>query len=378
MLLAIAGTVAYVVIKLGVFDPSLSEQIATIEKADGSWWLGKQFEGLPITLANPASGDRVDDIGYGKCQRFGSKLSPFASTRCGYPLLLQVNTRRYDLSLDDVPTRLDGTCARTTIRGAPVVVGPTGSVLYTGDLAIAALGRPEQVGRALSSVRLVNGATRLAPPSPAVDALDSCVKVTHPFTPLATRIAALRKRPRVAARLGRPLVRGWTADRGRENGKDGRPHLHELRQRLAPRPRASRRSRSRAQLVTDPRLIHSTLAGATCRTFTVAGAPGVAWTKDLAGETGAGVVRLHRQGSDLPRQRHHARGDPDLAGRGGLEARAPAPARQEPASADLRHAPAARCLRRTRARRVARPDAPHEATSSLPPTRQRGPRRPRA
>ena len=124
VLLAIVGTVAYVVIKLGVFDPSLSEQIATIEKADGSWWLGKQFEGLPITLANPASGDRVDDIGYGKCQRFGSKLSPFASTRCGYPLLLQVNKRRYDLSLDDVPTRLDGTCARTTIRGAPVVVGP--------------------------------------------------------------------------------------------------------------------------------------------------------------------------------------------------------------------------------------------------------------
>ena len=166
MLLAIVGTVAYVVIKLGVFDPSLSEQIATIEKADGSWWLGKQFEGLPITLANPASGDRVDDIGYGTCQRFGSKLSPFASTRCGYPLLLQVNKRRYDLSLDDVPTRLDGTCARTTIRGAPVVVGPTGSVLYTGDLAIAAWApgagrtRPEQR-------RLVNGSTRLAPPSPA-------------------------------------------------------------------------------------------------------------------------------------------------------------------------------------------------------------------
>ena len=35
--------------------------------------------------------------------------------------------------------------------------------------------------------------------------------------------------------------------------------------------------------------IHSTLGGATCHTFTVAGAPGVAWTKDLAGETGAGV-----------------------------------------------------------------------------------------
>jgi hypothetical protein len=288
VLLAIVGTVAYVVIKLGVFDPSLSEQIATIEKADGSWWLGKQFEGLPITLAKPASGDRVDDIGYGKCQRFGSKLSPFATTRCGYPLLLQVNKRRYDLSLDDVPTRLDGTCARTTIRGAPVVVGPTGAVLYTGDLAIAALGRPEQVGHALSSVKLVKGATRLAPPSPAVDALDSCVEVTHPFTPLARRIAALRKDP------GLPLVwvGTWYAG-GRLSGaeKTGKTavltytscgtgsHLASCLETIS----------LSSELVTDPRLIHSTLAGATCRTFTAAGAPGVAWTKDLAGETGAGV-----------------------------------------------------------------------------------------
>ena len=35
--------------------------------------------------------------------------------------------------------------------------------------------------------------------------------------------------------------------------------------------------------------VRATLAGATCRTFTAAGAPGVAWKKDLAGESGAGV-----------------------------------------------------------------------------------------
>jgi hypothetical protein len=46
VLLALAGTVAYVLVKLDVFAPSLSEQIAQVEKADGSWWLGKTFDGL--------------------------------------------------------------------------------------------------------------------------------------------------------------------------------------------------------------------------------------------------------------------------------------------------------------------------------------------
>ena len=47
LLLALAGTVAYVLIKLEVFAPSLSEQVSSIQKTDGSWWLGMSFEGLP-------------------------------------------------------------------------------------------------------------------------------------------------------------------------------------------------------------------------------------------------------------------------------------------------------------------------------------------
>ena len=161
-------------------------------------------------------------------------------------------------------------------------------MLYTGDLAIAALGRPEQVGRALSSVRLVNGATRLAPPSPAVDALDSCVKVTHPFTPLATRIAALRNDPGLPLVWVGPWYAGGRLTGAEKTGKTAvltytscgsGSHLGSCLETIS----------LSSELVTDPRLIHSTLAGATCRTFTVAGAPGVAWTKDLAGETGAGV-----------------------------------------------------------------------------------------
>ena len=200
LLLALAGTVAYVLIKLEVFAPSLSEQVSSIQKEDGSWWLGTTFKGLPIAMAQPAGGDRVNDIGYGACERFGSKLDPFASTRCGYPLILQVRKRRYDISLDELPKQLDGNCARTTIRGAPVVVAPGGAILYTANLAIAALGRPDQVGRALAHVRPINGAATFRPPSPGVDALDNCIKIAHPFTPLARRLAALQKQP------GLPLV----------------------------------------------------------------------------------------------------------------------------------------------------------------------------
>ena len=208
LVLALAANIAYVLIKLDVFAPSLSEQVESIKQADGSWWLGTTFEGLPIAMAQPASGDRVNDIGYGACERFGSKLDPFTSTRCGYPLLLQVRKRRYDIALDELPKQLDGNCAKTTVRGAPVVVAPSGAILYTADLAIAILGRPEQVGRALAQVRPVSGAVDFQRPSLGVDALDNCIKLAHPFAPLAQRIAELRAKP------GLPLawVGEWYAE----------------------------------------------------------------------------------------------------------------------------------------------------------------------
>ena len=288
LLLALAGTVAYVLIKLDVFAPSLSEQVSSIQKADGSWWLGMTFEGLPITMAEPAGGDRVNDIGYGACERFGSKLDPFASTRCGYPLILQVRKRRYDISLDELPKQLDGNCARTTIRGAPVVVAPGGAILYTANLAIAALGRPDQVGRALARVRPINGAATFRPPSPGVDALDNCIKIAHPFAPLA---AAHRRAPEAAgapARLGRRVVCRRAPDRSRADGTDGCAHLHELRPQLGARlvPRdALPLERGGRRAPTSARRSGAPPAGPSPSP----GRPGVAWTKDLAGETGAGV-----------------------------------------------------------------------------------------
>jgi len=288
VLLALAGTVAYVLVKLDVFAPSLSEQIARIEKYDDAWWLGTRFEGLPITLAEPAGGDRVDDLGYGTCERFGGKLDPFTSTRCGYPLLVQVRKRRYAVALDELPHRVDGTCVTTTVRGAPVVVGPGGAVLYTGDLAIAVLGLPDQVGRALSRIRPVNGAVRFAPPSPGVDALSNCSRAARPFAALASRIATLRRAP------GLPLawVGRWYAG-GRLTGADRTGETAVLSYTSCGRNSdlgSCLETLSLSSEAANMPAMRETLSGATCRTFTVAGAQGVAWTKDLAGQTGGGVL----------------------------------------------------------------------------------------
>ena len=288
LLLAAAGTVAYVVVKLDVFAPSLSEQISKVEQAQGSWWLGTAFERLPLTLASPAGGRRVDDLGYGTCQRFGGKLDPFATTRCGYPLLLQVRTRTYSLSLDEVPKRLDGTCWRTTVRGAPVVVGPNGAILYTGNLAIAVLGRADQVGRALAAVRRVGGTKGFTRPDPDVLALSNCTRVAHPFTPLPSRLDALRQAP------GFPLtwVGQWYAG-GRLTSGERTGNTAVLSYTSCGRESdlgSCLETLSLSSQPAEPASLRETLKGATCRTFSVGAAPGVAWTKDLAGETGAGVI----------------------------------------------------------------------------------------
>lgn len=287
-LLALAGTVAYVLVKLDPLAPSLSEQITKVRQAQGSWWLGPTFEGLPITLAHPAGGDRVDDLGYGTCRRFGGKLDPFVSTRCGYPLVLQVRKRRYDLSIGLVPRQLDGTCSRTTVRGMPVAVGQGGSILYTGDLAIAVLGRPEDVGRALELVRPVGGKARLTPPSPRVDALSQCEPAARPFASLDNRIARLRRNP------GLPLawVGEWYAGgRLTTAGRTGSTAV--LSYTSCGRGSDLGSCLETMSISSEPILpsaVRDTVSDATCHTFAVGDAAGVAWTKDIPGETGGGVI----------------------------------------------------------------------------------------
>jgi len=75
------------------------------------------------------------------------------------------------------------------------VVGPDGSILYTGNLAIAVLGRPEQVGRALDRLGPVSGRARFTPPNPDVLALSNCTRMARPFTLPPVGIGALRRTP---------------------------------------------------------------------------------------------------------------------------------------------------------------------------------------
>ena len=181
--------------------------------------------------------------------------------------------------------------------------------------------------------------------------------MTHPFTPLATRIASLRNDPGLPLVWVGPWYAGGRLTGAEKTGKTAvltytscgsGSHLGSCLETIS----------LSSELVTDPRLIHSTLAGATCRTFTVAGAPGVAWTKDLAGETAAGVyVFTGKAGSPSPTtsrsRRSRSRGSRAVS----KLVRPLPPAKRLPPRR-LRHALAARCLRRTRSRGVAPPDPP--------------------
>ena len=317
-----------------------------VQKADGSWWLGKQFEGLPITMAEPAGGDRVDDIGYGACERFGSKLDPFASTRCGYPLLLQVRKRTYDLALDELAE-----AARRHLRpdDHPRRAGRgragRGRALHRRPRdRSAGPARPGRPGARSGSGRSA-GARRSKPPSPGVDALDNCVKVAHPFTPLASRLAGLRGNPGVplvwvgewyaggrltgAERTGKTAVLTYTScGRSSSLGSCLETHLSLERGSRCP-PTSARHSRTR-RAARLPWAGHPASPGR--RTWPV---------RAGAASTSSRARRRH-----LARQRHHARGDPDLAGRGAARLVKPLPPARQPARADLRHQRARRRLRR--------------------------------
>ncbi|MSO95070.1 MAG: hypothetical protein EXQ81_04655 [Thermoleophilia bacterium] len=287
LVLALVATTAYTLVKLEVFAPSLSEQMAQVEQTEKAWWLGRTFDGLPVTHAETASGDRVDDLGYGACQRFGHRLDPFTSTRCGYPLWMQVRRRKYALSLDDIPRLLDGSCVRTTVRSAPVVVGQSGAVLYSGVLAIAVLGRPGQVGRALLRLRPTRGTAAFEPPTLGVEALANCVTRAHPFIPLPERFASLHRMPGLPlAWVGRWFEGGQLTGAGL-TGKTA--VLSYTSCGRASDLGSCRETISFSSERFDQQTIRAALSGATCRSFSSSGATGVAWARDLAGETGVGA-----------------------------------------------------------------------------------------
>jgi hypothetical protein len=148
VLAAAAGATVFVLGRYGAFDPSLDSQLAKIRGHAGppAYYLGSSFAGLPLTHAEPPSGARVADFGYGRCHRFGPRLNPFVDHRCGY--LLYVQVRELDPTPAAVTVDLDGApCDRTHVGAAPTIVwhkhtngGEFAGIYVLTDGATASLG----------------------------------------------------------------------------------------------------------------------------------------------------------------------------------------------------------------------------------------------
>ncbi len=276
--------------RLGVFAASMSSNLKKVEHANGApaWWLGRSFDGLQLTRVVPAGGDRVADFGYGPCHSHGSRLNPFNAPRCGYPLWIQVRTRRYALSSDDVPKQLDGTCARIRVRGVPAAVGTDGVVVYSGDQAIAVLGPPELVGRALAALRPVSGGAALRPPTLGVSPLAGCVRSKNPFEPVSSRLARLSSKLHVPVLTAGP----WFNDGQRVNAEAAGSAL--VLQYSSCGTGATDGDCGEVLSISseplDAGAIGSELQGADCERTTAAGAPAVIWNADSRGASAAGVI----------------------------------------------------------------------------------------
>ena len=290
ILVVLVGVAAFwTASRLGVFDASMSSDLKKVEHANGApaWWLGRSFAGLKLTRVVPAGGDRVAGFGYGSCRSHGSRLNPFDAPRCGYPLWIEVSKRQYALSADDVPKQLDGTCARIRARGVPAAVGTDGVVLYSGDQAIAVLGPPELVGRALAALRPVAGSASLRRPTLAVAPLGDCAAPKSPFEPVDSRLA------RLGSKLRLPIVSAgpWFNDGQRVNAEAaGSALVLEYASCGAGSGVDCGEVLSISSEPFDAHTIGSELEGADCEQTKVAGAPAVIWSADSRGASAAGVI----------------------------------------------------------------------------------------
>jgi hypothetical protein len=282
--------IGWTTVRLGVFAGSVSDNLKQVEhaKAGPAWWLGRSFEGMKLTRVVAGGGDRVADFGYGACHSHGSRLDPFNAPRCGYPLWIQVQTRRYGLSSDDVPKQLDGSCGKTRVRGVPAAVGTDGIIVYSGDQTIAVLGTPDQVGRALAALRPVRGAAAFRAPTLDVTPLADCVRVRSPFTPVSTRIASLRTRLRLPVVTAGP----WYHDGQLINAEQAGAALVV---EYASCGKASSNGDCGAVLSISSEPLNAAtiggeLQGAACERTTVAGAPAVIWTATYRGSSAKGML----------------------------------------------------------------------------------------
>jgi len=288
VVLAIAG--GWTSSRLGLFDASMSSNLKSVEHAKGepAWWVGPSFAGLKLTRVSPAGGDRVADFGYGSCHRHGSRLDPFNAPRCGYPLWISVVNQQYALSSDDIPKLLDGTCARTDVRGIPAAAGTDGVVIYSGDQTISVLGPPDLVGRALATLHSVRPGASLRKPTLDVSSLSNCVPANAPFRPVSTRLA------RLSSQLRLPVlsVGSWFDDGQKINAEAAGSAL--VLEYASCGTGAAHGDCGEVLSISsepyNPGSIGDNLAGADCEQTTVAGVPAVIWNANSRGASASGVM----------------------------------------------------------------------------------------
>ena len=288
VVVAISGS--WTTSRLGVFNASTSSNLKSVEHATGSpaWWVGPSFAGLKLTRVSTAGGDRVADFGYGSCHQHGSRLDPFNAPRCGYPLWISTDTRKYSLSSDDVPKLLDGTCARIHVRGMPAALGTDGVVVYSGDQTIAVLGPPDLVGRALASLRSVRAGGTLTQPTLDVTPLSDCAAVKTPFESVGSRLS------RLSSKLRLPVVSAgpWFSDGQRINAEAAGSAL-VLEYSSCGTGTTNGDCGEVLSISSEPynpNSIADNLAGADCEQTTVAGVPAVIWNANSRGASASGVM----------------------------------------------------------------------------------------
>src|SRR5262249_20883823 len=90
VVLVIVGAGWLVLRHAGVFSPSVHDQLKKLATSqETAWYAGDRVGDLTPTGAATGKARRVAAVGYGDCHRVGRRWNPFATSTCGYPLLVQ-------------------------------------------------------------------------------------------------------------------------------------------------------------------------------------------------------------------------------------------------------------------------------------------------
>jgi hypothetical protein len=167
--LALIRRAAVAALGLALATGCASDSEADIDKLRASseprYWLGEEFEGLPLTHAD----DRL--IVYGDCD-------PGPDAGCSPPLELQhwALGERHPSQFTEAPGRL-ADCRRGTLEGTLVAAFSTtgGLEVYLGRTVLVVFAESQRAMRAVKSLRRLNGPQRLPePPSNVRRSLARC------------------------------------------------------------------------------------------------------------------------------------------------------------------------------------------------------------